>query len=163
MLARLEDGKLPGFSCSINYSHRPPVWACDCCGSLRCSACMKVHREAGTILCWNCARPLILQGCTSLYRVEEFYDTMGLRRGRGGLADDPSALSSTGAAAIGADTPLGSSAPAAASGAPTDSRTASPADDAPASSLPPGIALLDYSCSWCHCVAGVHYGSTIGE
>ena len=86
---------------------------------------MQVYREAGTLICRNCARPLILQGCTSLYRVEEFYETKGVKYRDFDadaedlqFADDPPALSSTGAAAVGADTPLGSSAPAAASGAP---------------------------------------------
>ena len=79
MLARLEHGKLPGFSCSINRSHQPPVWKCDTCQGLRCAACMHVYREACTFLCWNCARPLILQGCTSLYRVEEFYEAKGVK------------------------------------------------------------------------------------
>ena len=40
LLARLEHGKLPGFSCSINRSHQPPVWACDSCERLRCAACL---------------------------------------------------------------------------------------------------------------------------
>ena len=125
LLARLEDEKLPGFSCSINHRHRPPVWACDRCRSLRCSDCMQVCREGGTILCRNCARPLILEGCTSLYRVEEFYEARGVNYWLFidadaedlQFADDPPALSSTGAAAVGADTPRGSSAHAAASGA----------------------------------------------
>ena len=79
MLARLEHGKLPGFSCSINRSHQPPVWVCDRCKSLRCAACMQVYREAFTFICWNCARPLIKQGCTSFYRVEEFYESKGVK------------------------------------------------------------------------------------
>ena len=37
---------------------------------------MQVYREGGTILCRNCARPLSLEGCKSLYRVEEFYEAM---------------------------------------------------------------------------------------
>ena len=49
LLARLEHGKLPGFSCSINRSHQPPVWACDSCERLRCAACL-----GGWIVIFRC-------------------------------------------------------------------------------------------------------------
>ena len=170
LLARLEDGKLPGFSCSINHSHPPPVWACDTCANLRCAACMQVCRQAGAILCWNCARPVIVQGCTSLCRVEEFYETQGLKywdfdadAGDLQLADDPPALSLTGAAAVGAGTPRGSSAHAAAFGAPTDSRKASSADDTPVAALPLGTAVLEYSSSWATVLQEYMMGQGLGN
>ena len=170
LLARLEHGKLPGFSCSINRSHQPPVWKCDTCQGLRCAACMHVYREACTFLCWNCARPLILQGCTSFYRVEEFYGSKGVKYWDFDadaedcrFAHDEPALFSLGAAAVGADTPLGSSAHAAASGAPTDSRTASSADDAPVAALPLGASLLAYSDSWATVLQEYMMGQRLGN
>ena len=170
LLARLEDGKLPGFSCSINHSHPPPVWACDTCANLRCAACMQVYRQVGAILCWNCARPVIVQGCTSLCRVEEFYETQGLKywdfdadAGDLQFADDPPALFLTGAAAVGAGTPRGSSAHAAASGAPTDSRKASSADDTPVAALPLGTAVLEYSSSWATVLQEYMMGQGLGN
>ena len=133
---------------------------------------MQVYREAFTFICWNCARPMIMGGCTNLCRVEEFYEAKGMTdwlfidvdAEDWQLAQDPPALSSAGTAAVGADTPLGSSAHAAASGAPTDSRMASSADDAPVAALPLGASLLAYSDSWATVLQEyIHDGSTTGE